>query len=118
MKHPTRMISILVLAAALVGATGCTATKEQTQAEPAAFDFTASAGQPALFSSTIDTTPYLVSVSSLSNPQTYYDAQDLVDETGFTEVAINLDVRVGRIEPLGDRKKEPIWVSHNQSQSK
>ncbi|WP_041380765.1 hypothetical protein [Sphaerochaeta globosa] len=27
-------------------------------------------------------------------------------------------VRVGRIEPLGDRKKEPIWVSHNQSQSK
>ena len=106
MKHPTRMISILVLAAALVGATGCTATKEQTQAEPAAFGFTASAGQPALFSSTIDTTPYLISVSSLSNPQTYYDAQDLVDETGFTEVAINLE------EPVSENSE--VFITRSE----
>lgn len=83
MKHPARIISILVLVAALVLSTGCTATKtqsisiqEQTQLQP------------------VEQGNYTMSVSSPLDPKTYYNAQDIVDVADFTPIAINISEQV------------------------
>ncbi len=47
-------------------------------------------GEPAVFASDVDTTPYLTSVSSAKNAQTYYDAADLPSSYVFSDVTVNL----------------------------
>ncbi|MBQ0071922.1 MAG: hypothetical protein KBS81_08765, partial [Spirochaetales bacterium] len=47
-----------------------------------------SLGAEATLSSTLDSTPYLESVSSEENPLTYYDAEDILHEDDYKEVTI------------------------------
>ncbi len=47
-------------------------------------------GEPATFVSTVETEAYTVSVSSPDDPQTYYNAADIVENYAFQDISISL----------------------------